>query len=171
VTMKLTDQEVKNLCQRFNDAFEYRDGELFWKINTNKSKNLIGKRAGCIGKGHAYGTVMLDKKSHCLHRVIYCMHTGEWPEIVDHIDNDPQNHRIENLRAADRHTNNLNRTVQSNNKLGIKNVFWHSAHNKWSVQIWLRGKKVFGKLFDDLEFAELVAQEARAKYHGEFARS
>lgn len=158
------------LQKRFNEAFEYRDGKLFWKINTNKSKNLIGKEAGC-NKGHMYGTVMLDKKSHCVHRVIYCMHTGEWPQVVDHINNDPKDHRIENLRAANHSTNNMNKPAQANNKSGCKNVCWSSVHKKWVVQIQVAGKRVFSKMFKDFEFAELVAIEARNKYHGEFARS
>jgi hypothetical protein len=158
------------LQQRFNEAFEYRNGKIYWKINTNKSKNLIGKEAGCKSSG-AYGSVMIDKKAYCVHRIIYCMHTGEWPEVVDHINNDPQDHRIENLRAANHSTNNMNKSPQSNNKSGVKNVCWNKPHQKWSVQIQANKKRVFSKLFDDLELAELVAIEARAKYHGEFARS
>lgn len=49
------------LQKRFNEVFEYRDGALFWKVNTNKSKNLIGKQAGCLSS-NSYGSVMLDKK-------------------------------------------------------------------------------------------------------------
>lgn len=158
------------LQKRFNEAFEYVDGRLFWKINTNKSKNLIGKEAGCY-KGRSYGTVMIDKKSHCIHRVIYCMHTGEWPEIVDHINNKTRDHRIENLRAATHSTNNMNRNKQSNNNSGCKNVCWNKSHNKWAVQIMANGKRVYSRLFKDLELAELVAQEARSKYHGKFAWS
>jgi hypothetical protein len=157
------------LQRRFNEAFEYRDGKLFWKINTNKSKNLIDKEAGC--NKHTYGTVMLDKKSYCVHRVIYCMHTGEWPQIVDHINNDPKDHRIENLRAATHSTNNMNKSAQSNSKTGIKNLCWSNTHQKWLVQIQKNGKKMFSRMFKDFELAEFVAEEARRKYHGEFARS
>ena len=158
-----------SLQNRFLEAFDCRDGKLYWKINTNKSKNLIGKEAGC--NKHTYGTVMLDKKSYCVHRVIYCMHTGEWPEVIDHINNNPKDHRIENLRAATHSTNNMNKVAQSNNTSGIKNVCWNKTHNRWSVQIQAQGKRVFSKMFKNIELAELVAIEARAKYHGEFARS
>lgn len=156
------------LQKRFLEVFDCVDGKLFWKINTNKSKSLIGRQAGC-NKGHAYGTVCLDRKSYCVHRVIYCMHTGEWPEIVDHINNDTKDHRIENLRAATDTQNKFNKPAQANNKSGVKNVCWSTAHKKWAVQVQAHGKRVFSRLFADLELAELVAEEARRKYHGKFA--
>lgn len=159
---------VSDLQRRFNDAFEYRDGKLYWKINTNKSKNLIGKEAGCFSSG-SYGTVNLDKNAYCIHRVVFCMHTGEWPTVVDHINGDYKDHRIENLRAADHSTNNMNKVAQSNNTSGTKNVCWNKEHKRWAVQIQKGGKRVFSKLFDDLELACLVALEARNKFHGKFA--
>jgi hypothetical protein len=157
-----------NLSDRFNEAFEYCDGKLFWKINTNPSKKFIGKEAGCSSSG-AYGVVNLDKKSYSIHKVIYCMHKGEMPIVVDHINGDYKDHRIENLRAADHHTNNYNKGFQSNNKLGIKNVCWNAQNKKYWVQVRANGNNVVSKMFDDLELAELVAIEARDKFHGEFA--
>lgn len=156
------------LQQRFNEAFEYRDGKLYWKINTNKSKHLIGKEAGCKSSGE-YGCVNLDSKSYSIHKVIYCMHTGEMPIVVDHINLVRDDHRIENLRAADHHTNNYNKGVQKNNKLGMKNICWSKQNKKWWVQVRAKGKTVVSKMFDDLELAQLVAYEARDKFHGAFA--
>jgi hypothetical protein len=157
------------LAKRFNEVFEYRDGQLYWKINTNKSKNLIGKLAGGPKK-RAYGLVTIDSKSFLIHRVIFCMFHGYLPKQVDHIDGNPQNHRIENLRAATSSTNNMNRGAQVNNRSGIKNVCWNKTHKRWSVQIQKNKKRVYTGMFDDLELAELVAHMAREKYHGEFAR-
>jgi hypothetical protein len=160
---------MDKLAQRFNEAFEYRDGKLYWKINPNKSKKHIGKLAGYKTNSTSYGVVMLDKKSYCLHRVIYCMHTGEMPVVVDHINGDYKDHKIENLRAADHHTNNYNKGVQKNNKLGMKNICWSKNNKKWLVQVMANGKRVVSLMFDDLELAQLVAHEARDKFHGAFA--
>lgn len=156
------------LQKRFLEAFVYRDGKLFWKVNTNKSKNLIGKEVGCKTSG-LYGSVNLDKKAYCIHRVIYCMHTGEWPKVVDHINGDYADHNIENLRSADHSTNNMNKAAQANNTSGAKNVCWNKEHKKWAVQIQANGKRVLSKLFADFELACLVAEEARNKFHGKFA--
>ena len=47
---------------------------------------------------------------------------------------------------------------------------WDKARNKWAVRI--RINKVMTSIgrFDNLELADLVAQEARDKFHGYFAR-
>jgi poly-D-alanine transfer protein DltD len=158
----------ENLAKRFNEAFKYRNGELYWKINTNKSKNLVGKKAGCKSSG-SYGTVNLDGNAYCMHKVIFCMHHGYMPTVVDHINNVKDDHRIENLRAANHVTNNYNKTVQSNNKLGIKNVCYSTQNKKYLVQLTQNRKKIYSQMFDDLELAELVASMAREKFHGEFA--
>jgi len=156
------------LAKRFNEAFEYRNGELYWKIMTNPSKKLIGKKAGCKSSG-AYGVVNLDSQSYSIHKVIFCMHKGFMPEIVDHVNGDKSDHRIENLRAATHQSNNWNRVTQSNNKLGLKNISWHKQNQKYWVQLAKNGKKIVSVFVEDLELAELVAIEARNKYHGEFA--
>lgn len=156
------------LAERFNQAFEYRDGKLYWKINTNPSKKLIGKQAGCKSSGE-YGVVNLDSKAYSIHKVIFCMHNGTMPQVVDHINGIRDDHRIENLRAATHVTNNYNKVAQSNNKLGIKNVSWNNQNKKYWVQLVQNRKKVFSEMYDDLELAELVAIMAREKYHGEFA--
>lgn len=156
-----------DLAKRFNDAFEYRNGELFWKIDTNKSLKKVGKKAGCMSS--QYGVVNLDGQAYCLHKVIFCMHHGYMPEIVDHINGIKKDHRIENLRAASHVTNNYNKIVQSNNKLGIKNVCYNKQNKKYWVQLTQNGKKVYSQMFEDLELAELVAVMAREKYHGKFA--
>ena len=156
------------MTKRFNEAFEYRNGELYWKIMTNPSKKLIGKKAGCKSSG-AYGVVNLDGQAYSIHKVIFCMHNGFMPEIVDHINGDKSDHKIENLRAATHQSNNWNRVTQSNNKLGLKNISWHKQNQKYWVQLAKNGKKIVSVFVEDLELAELVAIEARNKYHGEFA--
>ena len=97
------------------------------------------------------------------------MHTGTMPIVVDHINLIRHDHRIENLRAADHHTNSYNKGVQKNNKLGMKNICWSKNNKKWLVQVMANGKRVVSSMFDDLELAQLVAHEARDKFHGAFA--
>lgn len=161
-------QSSVTLSDRFNEAFEYRNGDLYWKINVNKSLKRMGKKAGCKSTGK-YGIVSLDNNSYSIHKVIFCMHNGWMPEVVDHINLVRDDNRIENLRAATHVTNNYNKSVQKNNKIGVKNVCWHKSNKKWIVQITQNKKRVFKAYFKDLELAELVATEARNKYHGEFA--
>ena len=76
---------------------------------------------------------------------------------------------IENLRPANS-KNQQNAKIRKDNKSGIKGVYWFAELKKWKVDIGVNGKRKYIGVFNDLELAELVAQEARDKYHGKFAR-
>ena len=58
--------------------------------------------------------------------------------------------------------------LKIDNKSGSKNVHWNKQRNKWTVMIRVDKKQKYIGLFEDLELAELVATEARDKYHKEF---
>ena len=114
--------------------------------------------------------IRINGKDYYQHRLSWLYVYGEFPKgDLDHIDNDRGNSRINNLRIADRVTNGYNRKKPINNKSGIKGVHWSKIDKKWIVKIGVNKQKLYIGLFEDLELAELVAQEARAKYHGEFA--
>jgi hypothetical protein len=150
--------------QRLLELFEYKDGQFI----DSKTKTI--KKPVPITAQHRYNRIVIDRKVYGLHRMIFLYHKGYLPNIIDHIDNDRTNNRIENLREATQQQNCLNRVAHKNNRSGYKNVHWNKAMNKWAVQISIgRKRHVFG-YFDDVELAGLVAQEARDKFHGEFSR-
>jgi hypothetical protein len=97
------------------------------------------------------------------------MLNGYVPPILDHIDGNRSNNKIENLRAATVSQNLQNSKTYKSNTSGIKGVSWEKDRNKWKVQIMLRGKNKVIRNLEDLELAELVAIEVRNKYHGEYA--
>jgi hypothetical protein len=63
-----------------------------------------------------------------------------------------------------------NTGLAKNNTSGVKGVTWKADKHKWRVRIGVNGKRIHIGDFADFELAELVAFEARAKYHGQFAR-
>jgi hypothetical protein len=157
------------LAKRFNEAFEYRDGKLYWAVsNTNAIR--IGQEAG-TEHSRGYRRVMFEGKQWAVHRIIWTMFNGDIPSDmqVDHINGDASDNKIENLRLASNADNCKNRKVKPSNT-GIRNVSLCKATGKYKVAVQADNKKIHLGHFDDLEFAELVAIEARAKYHGEFAR-
>lgn len=148
-----------------NSLFKYTNGGLFWKIDRAKIKS--GDAAGNItSKG--YKRVMIDYKEYFLHRIVYFMHHGYDPEIIDHINGNPLDNSIENLRAATAQTNQYNRKLSLNNKSGCKNVSWNKTKQTWQVHL-RHDKKVKSWYVKDFELAEFIAQEARSLYHGSFA--
>lgn len=149
-----------------NHIFEYKDGKLLWKNARRPSFN--GKEVGC-DDGQGYIKVTFNGKQTLAHRIIYLMHYGEMPAAVDHIDRNVKNNRIENLRAADTSKNGMNSQSWRIPISGCRNVYKFQGRNKFSVRLRVNGKTKHIGNFEDLEFADLVATEARAKYHGEFA--
>jgi len=68
-------------------------------------------------KGYFQG--WLDRKVVRLHRFIWKLHTGEWPkQQIDHINRDPLDNRIANLRDVSQSENMKNQTPLC--KLGKK---------------------------------------------------
>jgi HNH endonuclease len=111
-----------------------------------------------------------DKKIYKASRVIYYLHTKEWPEVIDHIDGNRSNDNIMNLRAATRSQNNKNVKKRKNNTSGHKGVSFKKKLGKYQVLVQVDGKNIYFGVYSDLEEAAEVARKAREELHGEFAR-
>ena len=148
------------------ELFEYNNGELLWK------KSRKGVSAGAIlgcDNGRGYKTTKIDGVRYRVHRLIFMMFNGYMPETVDHINRNPADNRIENLRAASRSQNQQNRTKPITGINPVKNVYFEKSSSKWRVCFNVNGKKRSFGYYADLELAELVATEARNNLHGAFA--
>lgn len=154
----MTPNEAKEL-------FEYRDGELYWKVDAAYNVKS-GSIAGNLEKT-GYKRITYKGRSYLAHRIIFLIHHGFLPPIVDHIDNNPLNNKIQNLRNADKSKNGMNRRANFNCATGIKNVT--KAGKKFRVAITVKQKYINIGTFENLELAELVAIEVRNKYQGEYA--
>jgi hypothetical protein len=145
--------------------FDYKDGELFSKINYRKK--YVGVKVGSIGNG--YYCVQLHNKKYKIHRLIFLMYKGYLPEYIDHIDCNKLNNKIENLRESTKTQNSLNQKIGIRNKSKYKNVSWDKFTKKWLVALKINKKSIKIGRFNDIELADLVATEARNKYYCEFA--
>lgn len=155
------------------EAFDYRDGELFWKPWTTQKGTLAknsGKLAGYMSHD-GYWKVGFKGKTYYAHQIVFLMHNGYIPTIVDHADHDTTNNRIENLRAADKVTNACNSKIPSNNTSGVKGVTWSKAAQKWQASIVYSRRKVYLGVYDDINDAANIVNAKRAELHGEFSRA
>ncbi|MBQ2260832.1 MAG: HNH endonuclease [Loktanella sp.] len=101
-----------------------------------------------------------DKSQHQIygHRLAWFLHHG-WidPDLhSDHINGDPSDNRIKNLRLIPQDVNNRNSKMNKRNKLGVPNVC-SSPNGKYRVHV--KGH-TYG-YFDELEHADIVASEMR----------
>jgi len=155
----LTQEYVKTL-------FDYKDGMLVRKIRVSNA--MEGQEIKCVTKD-GYSKVSINHKDYLTHRIIFLWNHGYLPKIVDHIDGNPSNNKIENLREANDQNNCYNSKLRSDNISGFKGVSWNKDRNKWVVRINTK-KKLKQWYVDDLEFASFLAVEARSLFHGEYAR-
>jgi len=155
--------------ERLKELFDYQDGNLVWKVARGRLAK-VGQVAGCFEEKLGYIRIRISGKSYLLHRVIFMYHNGFVSDVIDHINGNTLDNRIENLRVATKQQNCLNRKTNRNNSSGCKNVSWHKRKQIWCVSISVNGKKKSFGGYDDLELADLVAQEVRDKYYKEFSR-
>lgn len=153
-----------------NKLFEYANGKLYWKAGAHRRTDLIGKEVGTIIDEDGRKQVIIHQKKYKYHRIVFLMFNGYMPAEVDHNDGNASNNHIENLRPATRSEQCCNTRLRKDNTTGIKSVYWDKTRNKWIVSINKHKKTVYRARFDSLELAELVAIEARDKFHKEFAR-
>ena len=158
--------------QRLHELFEYRDdGNLIRKVSTT-NRVKVGDVAGYRNNNNGRYYVTFNKKNYLLHRWIFMYHHGYLTngKDVDHIDGNPGNNRIENLREITHAQNLLNSKIYHSNTSGIKGVYWNKQRCKWQVQLSIKGKVKYLGQYTTLEEAKAVIEKARNEHHGDFAR-
>ena len=164
-----------------HQVFEYEvTGHLRWKPRTSGSRGdaiFNASHAGQIaGAPHQGGYLQVGFKLNgvafklLVHRVVFAMHHGYWPESVDHDDNDRTNNRIENLRNADATGNNQNRKAIKSTS-GFKGVCFRAKQGRYHAQITVLKKIHHLGAFDCPREAARAYDRAAIHHFGEYART
>lgn len=138
-------------------------GEFVWKIKTSK-KVVVGKRAGGLNSA---GYVQIKINNHFLygHRLAWFYVHGQWPVAeIDHINRNPSDNRIANLRLADRFLQNQNKCVRKDSKTGVSGVRFRKDTLKWTADLKRNKKTIYLGCFQDKESAILARKNAEALY-------
>ena len=88
---------------------------------------------------------------------------------VDHINHNRLDNRKINLRYCTHKQNCANSIMKSNNTSGRKGVNWHKASKKWRAEIRYLGKKKYLGVYNELDKASEIYDEAAKIIFGEFA--
>lgn len=109
------------------------------------------------------------------HRIAWAIHYGEWPGEIDHIDGDPSNNRISNLRDVLHTANGKNQKRYATNSSGVSGVAWYKPLGKWLARLGspntsrYRHLGYFEHKFDAI-LARLIAEKS-AGYHENHGRA
>ena len=135
---------------------------------TNKGRNKVkGKVAGSL-TNHGYLQTSYKNKKLRLHRLVWIYMYGIIPDgyVIDHINQDRADNRIENLRLVTSRENSKNCKMSKNNTSGHTGVSWDKSKNAYIVTV---GKKFIGRckdIDDAIKLRESSVDKEYTKIHG-----
>jgi hypothetical protein len=153
---------------RLKDILSYDalTGKFRWRFKKR------GRRAGSLAGGvrpDGYVRINVDGSLQYAHRLAWLWVTGECPTVIDHINRDPSDNRIANLRAATHSQNLRNQGIGRRNTSGFKGVSYFSARGKWRAYLSVNGKFTSLGLFKTATEAHEAHAAAEKSHFGEFA--
>lgn len=168
------------------ECFDYVDGALFWKTrpidhfqDSEKVHSFRGKVTSKEEKHKRWNTKFAGKRAfnpdkmgywcgtinnvyYKAHRIIWKMFHGYDPKFIDHVNGNPSDNRIENLREVTNAQNGQNIKIHSRNKYGVSGVRF--VQNRWVARIRCNGVEHFLGGFDTKEEAVAARQEAEVRF-------
>lgn len=118
-----------------------------------------------------YVQICYKGKFYMSSRLAYFYMTGKWPRHeMDHKDLDHQNNRWKNLRPATDSQNQMNRSVQQNNRSGQRGVFRRKDLKKWGAYIAKNKKRRWLGVFNLKRDAIAARHAAEREIFGSFGR-
>ncbi|WP_109368310.1 HNH endonuclease [Ochrobactrum soli] len=145
--------------------WKYRPQSAFksWRSYRTFTARFAGKPAGSQTK-RGYLEVYLDGKNYKVHRVIWAMTHGHWPDEIDHQAGNKSDNRITALRDVSSTENAKNFPKRKDNTSGVTGVLWSKAAKKWVARICINGKHRQICLTADFDTAVAARKKAEADY-------
>lgn len=108
--MTASDKELALTREQILEILDIRipENEFYWLVSTN-NRAKIGSKAGCLHK-NGYTRIRVNGNYFYAHRLVWFVTYGVFPNgVIDHVDGDKSNDRIENLRDATMRVNMQNK--------------------------------------------------------------
>ena len=149
------------------------DSGLVWTARV-ANRIHVGDVAGRLGKrngGKQDWQFMFKGNNYLVSRAVWYLSTGEDPaeKLVDHIDKNPLNNNLSNLRLADVMLQNNNKSIRRNNKSGAQGVSRNTQINKWRADVRVKGKTMYLGSYTCLLEAAAAYNDAVQKHLPEYA--
>lgn len=148
-------------------TYDEKNGGFIWKaVRYSKLTHLIGRPAGGLD-GRGYHSLNVLKHKFKVHRLVWLWHRGESSRgMLDHINGNPLDNRIENLREATLAENVRNRARNGALATGVS----RDAQGAFKARIQgPNGEKVYLGTFATEPEAAAAYVGAATILHGAFA--
>lgn len=150
---------------------------LRWVVNYRDKKHgdEVGYLAPSANK--RYGSiwhVCFNGRPHLVARIVWTIVNGTIPAglVIDHINGNPRDNRIENLQAVTHAVNTRARTKKSiRNSSGFTGVGWSNQRNMWRARIFRNWKEIHIGFFHSKEDAAKARDSAELKWAEENGES
>lgn len=120
-----------------------------------------GRIVGCKND-HGYMLISFERRLYRAHRIAWKMHFGHEPDgEIDHINRDPSDNRLVNLRVVSPAENQLNKGPYSGNLL--KGACFDKGKQKWKASIRRNGKLLALGYFATAEEAHAAFEAAECR--------
>ena len=138
------------------------------RIGKGWNSKYAGKRIANARNG--YSEIQLDGCNYQVHRVIIKLLTGVDPEgIIDHIDGDRSNNRLNNLRICTLQQNSFNQKKRNANATGYKGVSIVKQTGRFHACIKHNYKTIHLGTFKTASMAHEAYKQAAINLFGEYA--
>jgi hypothetical protein len=128
--------------------------EAFTTINYRENGKINGLHGGFFNK---------DFRAH---RIAWLIYYGEWPKNqIDHINQDPTDNRIENLRDVTQLENLKNQALRSNNKSGYIGVHFEKSKQKYRARVQINNNRKHIGYYNTIEEAVAARAVANINYN------
>lgn len=120
--------------------YNSESGKLYWKFHPHPQTmgKFFGKEVGSIGK-NGYRYFGINNKLYTVHRIVWLLMTGEFPEVIDHINGNRSDNRFENLRISTKRLNSINQ--KSHREGRLPGCSFRKDMQMWQARIRLNGVK------------------------------
>lgn len=141
------------------------DGTLTRRVAAGRGGRFPADEVAGTTQSGGYRSVSVDGRRYLVHRVIFAMLYGEWPlGQIDHIDGNPSNNRLSNLRDVPPAINSQNqrrpRGQTASGHLGVSR-----SRSRWKAEIKVDGKRHFLGIRDTPVEAYALYIEAKRRLH------
>lgn len=158
---------IKPSVERVRHLFMYEPTTGIFTRRVTTSNHPTAQAGYIAGSKNRLGYVIIfvDGYAYKAHRLAWVHTYGEWPtKHIDHIDGNPSNNRIANLRDVSRSANLQNQrkphTVTTSGFLGVT-----TSGSRWQANIRFNGNRKYLGVHDTPELAHEAYLKAKRELH------